>query len=476
MKKKLCHLLLIASLAAALFPALSVHTGAAPVTYEAEDGVLSGVTAATATAGYSGTGYVTGFDSETDSVTITVNAPATALYELTVRYHSPFGDKNTSLVLNGMPAGELTLKGSVGFADASGGKILLNAGSNTIGIVNNWGWYEIDAITIEEAPSPPPHMIGKSLVTRKSMKETEALYAFLRAEYGNHILSGQQNLADAEWVYANIGKKPAVLGLDMMGYSPSRVEYGTASTEIENALKWDEQGGIVTFAWHWNAPKGLIDQPGKEWWRGFYTDATTFDVRYAMDNPQSEDYQLLVRDIDAIAVQLKRLEKAKVPVLWRPLHEAEGGWFWWGAKGPEPAKKLYRLMYDRLTNHHKLGNLIWVWNSEKPEWYPGDDVVDIISVDSYPQARDYSPISNRYDNLKALVQDRKMAALTENGPIPDPDLLQVYHAHWSWFVTWGGQFINDGIQNSREHLTKVYNHPYVLTLDELPDWKKYKNK
>lgn len=220
-----------------------------------------------------------------------------------------------------------------------------------------------------------------------------------------------------------------------------------------------------------NAPKDLIDQPGKEWWRGFYTEATTFDIEYAMSHPDSQDYQLLIRDMDAIAVQLKRLQQENIPVLWRPLHEAEGGWFWWGAKGPEPAKELYQLMYDRFTNFHGLDHLIWVWNSENPAWYPGDQYVDIISVDSYPGAGNYGPVSSRYENLKTLVNDHKIIALTENGPIPDPDLLQAYHADWSWFVTWSGEFLRDGIQNSTQHLTKVYNSPYVITLDELPDWK-----
>lgn len=478
MFRKLGNGLLILALIAAVAPGLDKKTEAAAVTYEAEEGVLTGVSVSSETAGYSGNGYVTGFNENSDSVVITVNVPATGLYALTVRYHSPYGDKNTSLVLNGNPSGELTLRQSVGFEEAQGGKLLLQAGNNTIGFASNWGWYNIDAIRIEQAPTPPPHQVTKELVNPKASKEAEALYRYLRSEYGNRILSGQQTLADANWVYNTTGKKPAVLGLDLIDYSPSRVEYGASSTEVEDALEWDEQGGIVTFAWHWNAPKGLINQPGKEWWRGFYTYATTFDVQYAMDNPQSEDYKLLVRDIDAIAVQLKRLQKAKVPVLWRPLHEAEGGWFWWGAKGPEPAKKLYRLMYDRLTNYHKLNNLIWVWNSENPAWYPGDAYVDIVSIDSYPQAGDYGPLSNRYDNLKGLVNDRKLIALTENGPIPDPELLELYSAHWSWFVTWSGPFIQDGIQNDRQHLIEVYNHPYVLTLDELPDWKKrgYKEK
>jgi len=66
----------------------------------------------------------------------------------------------------------------------------------------------------------------------------------------------------------------------------------------------------------------LVDTPGNEWYRGFYTEATTFDVADAMATPASANYELLVRDIDAIAVQLQRLEDAGVPVLWRPLHEA----------------------------------------------------------------------------------------------------------------------------------------------------------
>lgn len=114
-------------------------------------------------------------------------------------------------------------------------------------------------------------------------------------------------------------------------------------------------------------------------------------------------------------------------------------------------------------------HLIWIWNSESSEWYPGDDVVDIISVDSYPSAGDYSPINARYDNLVELVKDRKLVALTENGPIPDPDLLQEYQTHWSWFCTWNEEFIKDGLQNSKVHIQKVYDHPYVITLDKLRD-------
>lgn len=108
-----------------------------------------------------------------------------------------------------------------------------------------------------------------------------------------------------------------------------------------------------------------------------------------MDGEDKEGYDLLMADIDAIAEQLLILKEAKVPVLFRPLHEASGGWFWWGASGPEAYKELYRLLYDRLTNEYGLDNLIWVWNGQDAEWYPGDEYVDIIGEDIYPGERVY---------------------------------------------------------------------------------------
>ena len=77
-------------------------------------------------------------------------------------------------------------------------------------------------------------------------------------------------------------------------------------------------------------------------------------------------------------------------LLWRPLHEASGKWFWWGAKGAAPCKALWNLMYDRMVNHHGLTNLIWVWNSDGAdyEWYPGDDKVDILARDFYYYPRE----------------------------------------------------------------------------------------
>lgn len=210
------------------------------------------------------------------------------------------------------------------------------------------------------------------------------LYDYLLSIYGSNILSGQQDLSWAEWVAEQTGKTPALVSVDLMDYSPSRVEYqGDIATTVEDAIEFAERGGIVSVLWHWNAPVGLYDTEEQPWWSGFYTEATDFNVATALADTTNANYTLLIRDIDAIAEELLRLQDAGVPVLWRPLHEAEGGWFWWGAQGAEPAKELWELMYDRLTNHHGLNNLIWVWNSIAADWYPNPDTVDILSADVY---------------------------------------------------------------------------------------------
>ncbi|MFI5837216.1 glycosyl hydrolase [Micromonospora sp. NPDC051300] len=459
------------TLLGSLAPVATARAASAEV-YEAERGDLTGVTVDSAVAGFSGTGYVTGFDEADDQVAIEVPDSPGGLFELTVSYRAPFGQKTASLLLNGAGSGEVVLPASETWTTAPAGRVLLRPGDNTVTVRSNWGWYEVDAIRLAPVGPPDPHQVDDSLVNPDADAPARALMRYLAAHYGRDVLAGQQDMSGVRWLEENVGKAPAIAGLDLMDYSPSRVERGATSSQIEDALGWDARGGILTLTWHWNAPTGLVDTPGKEWWRGFYTEATTFDVAAALADPDSADYRLLIRDIDAIAVQLARLRDAGVPVLWRPLHEAEGGWFWWGAKGPGPAKQLYRLMYDRLTRHHHLDNLVWVWNSVSPDWYPGDNVVDVVSVDSYPTAGDHGAVSGSYDRLVDLGGDRKLVALGEVGSIPDPQLTRAYRADWSWFVTWSGGFLTDGISNSLDFLRRIYrDDPHVLTLDELGDWK-----
>lgn len=365
--------------------AVACSVAAQATIYQAESAKLSGVTVGSSVAGFSGSGYVEGFDEATDSITFTVESSTSQLYDLSLIYNGPYGDKYTNVVLNGAGGSQVSLPATTAWTTVSAGQVMLKAGSNTIQVQNNWGWYLIDAISLAPAAKRGAHQITTTPVNKKANDDAKALLKYLGSIYGKNILSGQQDQASLDWVTQNVGKTPAILGLDFMDYTESRKSRGASATETEKAIAFAKKGGIVTFAWHWGAPVGLYDTEDHRWWSGFYTDATDFNIETALKDTTNANYTLLMKDIDTIAVELKKLQDAGVPVLWRPLHEAEGAWFWWGAKGPEPAKKLWRIVYERLTVKHKLNNLVWIWNSVAESWYPGNDVVDIVSADTYAE-------------------------------------------------------------------------------------------
>jgi mannan endo-1,4-beta-mannosidase len=210
------------------------------------------------------------------------------------------------------------------------------------------------------------------------------------------------------------------------------------------------------------------------WWRGFYTQGTTFNLPGALANPTGSDYQLLLRDIDAIGVQLQKFQDAGVPVIWRPLHEAQGGWFWWGAHGPDAFKQLWRLMYNRLStarpadNFPGLHNLIWEFTSSAAQsnylsWYPGDDVVDMVGLDIYTDSR--SSMSGEYYDMLSQFNGRKMLALAESGTLPNGSLTHSYGPKWSYFSLWQDGFLDDF---SASQVQTLLNDSNIITLNELP--------
>ena len=263
-------------------------------------------------------------------------------------------------------------------------------------------------------------------------------------QYGENIISGQfcdtgmYGLENACIWRTTGGKYPAILGLDLMEYSPSRVANGGSSKAVEYAIEYWDAGGIINLCWHWNAPEKYITG---QWYSAFYKEHTNIDLAKIMNGDDQEGYDLLIRDIDTIAVELLRLQEAGVPILWRPLHEASGGWFWWGASGPEAYKELYILLFDRLTNYHGLNNLIWLWNGQDKDWYPGDEYVDMIGEDTYPGERVYTPQTSKYLEVLEYTDSNKMIVLSENGCLFDPDLALRDGTMWGFFCTWGGEFV-----------------------------------
>lgn len=105
--------------------------------------------------------------------------------------------------------------------------------------------------------------ISSNLVNKDATSEARELMKYLAERYGKGVLSGQQDYGNLNWINENTGRKPAMIGFDLMDYSPSRKERGAISNEIRDAIAWHQQGGIVTLCWHWNAPTHLIDEPAR---------------------------------------------------------------------------------------------------------------------------------------------------------------------------------------------------------------------
>ncbi len=441
----------------------------APLVLEAEDATLVDVTVGSSLVGYSGAGYVQGFTNDTGTVEFHFSVDS-GLYELAIGYSTPSGSKGYELQVNDTHSTGL-LDEVQGFGEQGAGKYELHQGANTIIIGKGWGWYYLDYIKLTPATVSRPSKPPKTLIDPRATPSTRSLFAYLVDLFGRKILSGQQSMDEVEYVQGVTGKTPAIGAFDLIDYSPSRIQFGALPWgSSESWIDWLQAGdGIVTLCWHWNAPDDLINQKDKEWWRGFYTSATTFDLAAALADPQSVHYQHLLRDIDAIAVELQKFEDADVPVLWRPLHEASGGWFWWGASGPEAFKELWRLMVDRLVNVHGLHNLIWVYTSGDPDWYPGDAYVDVVSLDIYTDPS--SSMSGEWEDILASFDGRKLITLSESGTLPDPDKVRTFATWWSWFAVWSGpEFIR---AVDRSFLTRVYADEDVITRDELPDWRSY---
>lgn len=464
--------------------------------YEAEEAELVGDTYTdSSVSGFSGEGYVDGFVSDGDGVRFTINIEETGFYDLNFRTASKGGAKTNYVYVDDVKVGDVSVDDVTGFQSSYCNRVYLEAGAHEVLFTKSWGWVCLDTLAVsgsEQQVLPDSfYDVSATLVNPNATDNAKRLMSYMTDIYGEYFLSGQNcddGLYGSEIQAIKLatggildGKTPAVLGLDMMEYTPSRVAQGSSGTATEKAIQFWEAGGIVTFCWHWNAPTKYLTG---NWYSGFYTDSTNIDLAAIMNGEDEEGYALLMEDIDAIAQQLLILQEADVPVIWRPLHEASGGWFWWGASGAEAYKELYILLYDKLTNEYGLNNLIWLWNGQDADWYPGDEYVDMVGVDIYPGEQVYSSQVNSFLEAVDYSNGNKMVVLSENGCIFDPDLAVRDGAMWGFWCTWGGEFVtvSSGINRlseqytEEEMLVKAYESEYVITLDELPDLTAYEIK
>ena len=453
--------------------------------YEAEDGVLLGNSRVNSDAS-TNKKYVSLPGEDSDGLEIVFNIEEEGFYDF--EFVTRAADYKENFVLVDDEASANLVTDSKEFASTYSTRNYLTKGDHKFKILKYWGWIDIDSVKISQSLDIDDKLyeVSPKLCNPNASDNAKRLMSYLTDVYGKNILSGQYCMEgrygkEMAIIKKITGKTPAILGLDFIEQSPSRVEHGSKSNVVDRAKQFWEDGGIVTFCWHWNAPSKYLTGT---WYSGFYQEHTNIDLDKIMNGQDEEGYELLCSDMDAIAKEIDKLKEADVPILFRPLHEASGGWFWWGDCEPESYKKLYTLMYNKFVNEYELNNLIWVWNGQNMDWYPGDEYVDIVGTDIYPGEHVYTSQIDKYFETGAAPSENKVIALTENGCIPDPNLCKRDGAMWSFFCTWNGEFIAKESKiyqysdkyTEEDKIIEFFNNDIVVNLEDLPDIKNYKIK
>jgi mannan endo-1,4-beta-mannosidase len=453
--------------------------------------------------GYSGNGFV--WMQSSGTLTFEVNVPATGMYSISTRYMQELSadGRLQYLQINGTNKGSYMLPYTKEWSNFNFGIHKLKQGINTIQIKAGWGYAYFDTFTVDYAQLDSLD-VAPILSDSQATPETQLLMNYLTEVYGDHIISGQQEIygggndgnseLEFDWIHNLTGKYPAIRGFDFMNYNPL---YGWEDGTTARMIDWvNNKNGIATACWHINVPKNFTTYKlgdFVDWKDATYkpTD-TNFNTANAVV-PGTKEYQYVMMTIEDLAEQLLILQNNNVPVIFRPYHEAEGNgglngegaWFWWAKAGASVYKQLWQMLYTELTETYGLHNLIWTYNSyvysTSPAWYPGDNMVDIVGYDKY------NTIYNRYDGLSGVPNEdaittifyqlvdltggNKMVAMTENDTVPSVSNLTEEKSGWLYFCPWYGEHLMSSAFNYPETLTTLYQSDYVITLDELPNLK-----
>ena len=525
-------------LLAALSAFSMVSAFAAPTMYEAED--LPGASVAEG-AEFSNGKYAKTADPS--GITFTVKVEETAVYDITTKVLIKQYDWTTSkIAVNGVDVGSmLTTPRNCDSSYVVSASAKMKAGENKITVGNQA--LGVDYITVERHPDPE-FKISASPVTPNASESAKKLYSFLRENFGKKTVSGMmisdQNFnydygnmrlippggctpadsckfsdEEVSWkgqtdiaeFYKRSGHYPAIGGFDMLFAAGGHHEEGWFKGYTENNLLMTEDlwnmGGIPTYTWHWKVgedtvfytqgtPAGFNNPGCTEGVKGTSENNTCFNYTKAFKGENckeidetSQEYKDIVADVDIVSGYFKQLEEKGIAVVWRPLHEASGGWFWWGTASAECYIQLYRLVFNRMVVTNKLTNLIWVWNINtdpalgydysalNAAWYPGDEYVDIVAVDIYDPLNDHNSAANYYNKIVSDVGTSKMIALSENGAIPDIDSIAEDKAYWSYWMTWSQTWSGNFLEKTPTDMWKKnLDDERIIALDDMPGWDK----
>ncbi|MGA9671579.1 MAG: glycosyl hydrolase [Terracidiphilus sp.] len=321
--------------------------------------------------------------------------------------------------------------------------------------------YARPALTAEpQSPNPEP-------VNPHATPEARALLSYLDSISGQATVTGQHNFPNdgSRWTdlaYDLTGKYPGLFGGDF-GFSAGDDKDSVLSRPamIEEVKRQYQNGAIIALTWHEVRPTDDEPVTFRDSVQGHLTD---YEWQQLL-TPGTPLYNRWCAQVDVVAGYLRQLRDAHVPVLFRPYHEMNGGWFWWGGRpGKEGSAALYRQIYDRFVNVHHLDNLVWVWNVNAPnpgwppeaEYYPGAQFADVVTMDIYSEFKqDY------YTSMLALAAGKPIA-LAEVGGLPTPEILDK-QPRWTYFMCWS-EFIHTG--NPLDKTVVVYHAPRMVNRDD----------
>ena len=278
----------------------------------------------------------------------------------------------------------------------------------------------------------------------------KALYDFICENFGRKIISAVQECPgrrhhnlETDYLYKTLGVLPAMRGLDFIHDDYDGV--------VMRAKEWHLRGGLVTICWH----TGIIGNT----YPASKEELPDFD---RLLTPGTEENSMMISRWRRAASALGELKSLGIPVLWRPFHEFDGGWFWWGKGGAEVFKRLWITMYETFTREYSLDNLVWVlgYSGEvRPGWYPGDEYCDVAGSDNYDGTTNLAA----WKRLKEITA--RPLAFHEVGKLNPISRFEEDGCLWSWFMNWHTSYLIQ--DNPPELLKDVYSSQKVITLRDV---------
>ncbi len=314
------------------------------------------------------------------------------------------------------------------------------------------------------APAPADSNLserGRTILSYFQQLDSSTEFKIVSGQFCSYGPDARMEAPDK--IFQATGKWPALLGVDYMSFKAKEIETVTPNKILIDHWR---AGGLCSVSVHLNNPAraeggGLNDK----------------GVAIAdLLAPNTAIHEHWMRQLDNIAAGLQELQAAGVVVLWRPFHEMNGNWFWWGAQKPAAFVKVWQHMFNYFTQTKGLHNLIWVYSpnhgKQVADFFPGQNYADLVGLDAYTDNIDPEHIKG-YAELLAL---KKPFGFTEYGPHgasdPTGDFdfrrftagLMKNFPRTRFFLSWDVKWNPAENKFARE----FYTDPRVITRTDLP--------